>query len=88
MDLSNFSCSKFYERAAVTREGCWIWKGAKLYNGYGLVSIGGITYLVHRVSYVASVDDIPDGMNVLHRCGTKLCIRPDHLVVGTQKEIS
>lgn len=61
-------------------DGCWIWTGAVMKEtGYG-------TYRckhAHRVSYEACVGPIPNGKLIRHRCDTRLCVRPDHLLVGT-----
>jgi HNH endonuclease len=63
-------------------EGCWLWTGPT--NGrYGRV--GRRTY-AHRVSYELEHGPIPDGLFVMHNCDTPLCVRPDHLRVGTAKE--
>ena len=39
---------------------------------------------VHRVAYEEAFGPIAEGLYVLHRCDTPLCVRPDHLFVGTQ----
>jgi len=63
-------------------DGCWLWKGPT--NGrYGRV--GRRTY-AHRVSYELAHGPIPEGLFVMHKCDTPLCVRPDHLRVGTPKE--
>jgi hypothetical protein len=64
---------------------CWIWRGAT--NGrYG--RIGHRTY-AHRYSWqMANGQPVPKGMFVLHSCDTPLCVRPDHLRLGTARENS
>jgi hypothetical protein len=40
----------------------------------------------HRAAWIAKYDVIPRGLVVCHRCDTPLCINPDHLFLGTQKD--
>lgn len=59
--------------------GCWLWRGSN--NGrYG--RIGRKTY-AHRLCYELHHGPIPPGYQVMHKCDTPLCVRPDHLTVGT-----
>lgn len=40
----------------------------------------------HQASFQLYVGPIPAGHYVLHHCDVKLCVRPDHLWTGTQRE--
>lgn len=66
--------------------GCWIWMGAETVKGYGSVRFHGSPFRAHRVSYELHFGSIPDGMRVCHTCDTPLCVRPDHLWLGSQLE--
>jgi hypothetical protein len=65
---------------------CWLWIGQTLCKGYGQFSIAGKQLYCHRISWMLKHGDIPDGLFVCHDCDTPLCLRDDHLFLGTQKE--
>ena len=67
--------------------GCWLWTGAVLSAGYGLMRgrrPGNI--LAHRVSWELAHGPIPEDQYVLHRCDVPSCVNPNHLFLGTQKD--
>lgn len=72
--------------AKVDKSGeCWLWDGAKS-GGYGQLKNAGKNVGAHRVAYEEAHGPIPAGMVVDHRCHVKLCVRPEHLRVVTQKQ--
>lgn len=64
---------------------CWIWQGTVLADGYGQYGLG-VERRAHRISYLLTHGDIPEGMHVLHHCDVPLCVRPDHLYAGTERD--
>lgn len=66
--------------------GCWMWLGA-VTNRYGILrDADGRGRRTHRVAWEVTNGPIPPGMYVCHRCDTPLCVRPDHLFLGTSQD--
>ena len=63
---------------------CWVWMGQIADTGYGMFKpISYVMVQAHRASWVLAYGDIPEGLQVLHRCDRRSCLRPDHLRAGT-----
>jgi hypothetical protein len=67
-------------------DSCWLWTAGGS-NGYGRFGITSVNVVgAHVYAYVLTHGTVPDGLNVLHRCNVKLCVRPSHLYAGTQHD--
>lgn len=70
---------------------CWLWFGQAIgRDGYGKLKLDahwrghhGRTVAAHRLSYELAYGSIPEGMIVRHTCDVKKCVRPDHLLLGS-----
>jgi hypothetical protein len=84
--LSDSIVAKFWEYVEI-KEGCWGWNANKN-RGYGTLytAPGSSPARANRVSWEIHFGQIPEGLNVCHKCDNPECTRPDHLFLGTQKE--
>ena len=67
---------------------CWLWTGARYRDGYGQFSVELTTGAAHRVAYELTCGPIPPRAKVLHTCQTRLCVRPEHLRLGTARTVA
>ena len=78
--------AKRFEAMVTKGPGCWLWTGSVDHLGYGQFSIdvpvvGKRTVRAHRFSWEQARGPLPPGGAIIHKCGIRLCVRPDHLEV-------
>lgn len=65
--------------------GCRIWQGAPMKRGYGQFVMGGKVKRAHQWAFFFANGHWAENL-VLHRCGVKLCVNPEHLYDGTVRD--
>jgi hypothetical protein len=71
-------------------DACWPWVLSLHWRGYGQVGTcaNGKTkmYRTHRVAWIVTNGEVPDGLLVCHTCHNRKCCNPAHLSIGTPKQ--
>lgn len=66
--------------------GCYLWLGTS-YRGRAHFQLATRrTMFAARAAYQIYCGPIPSGLKVLHRCDFPMCVNPDHLFLGTQRD--
>lgn len=89
-------------KIVVDEDGCWVWTGYVMPNGYGTIGVGRRAdgkALVHRIAYEHFVGPIPAGLDLDHNCHNadaecvggwssmhRRCCNPWHLAPATRRE--
>jgi hypothetical protein len=79
---------RFDEKVVRDPDGCWIWTGAMMGQGYGHFWVPNRKEMVgaHVYAYERVNGAIPLGYQIDHVCRNRKCVRPDHLEVVTPRE--
>lgn len=78
--------SRFWRRVEKS-DGCWLWTGNKIKNGYGRFELSsGKPMLAHRFSFQLHGGTLEAGKELDHLCRTPACVNPTHLEQLTRQQ--
>lgn len=83
--MSRMTLAERVSRRTQRTSACWLWMGAADPEGYGIIKVAGRARRLTRVAWEMAHGPIPADLLVLHSCDNPPCIRPDHLMLGTQR---
>jgi hypothetical protein len=76
---------RFWSKVDKSKNGCWIWMGAKASSGYGMGTINGKNEHSHRIAWKQLKDPIKKGEWLNNKCKLRHCVNPDHWSVESSQ---
>jgi len=67
---------------------CLVWTGATRHLGYGAMQFRGKVWPAHRVAWTLEKGEIPEGVDINHKCWNPACVNVEHLEEASRQENS
>jgi DNA-binding CsgD family transcriptional regulator len=86
------AADRFWSKAGRSADGCWPWLGEVTSSGYGWIVFkrGGKRRKIgaHRMAYLLKRGEIASNQSVLHTCGNRSCVNPNHLALACRSNLT
>lgn len=81
--------TRIMDKITIDGNDCWLFNGAKNNLGYGMVRVthrGGMG-TAHRALWECLHGLLDPEVLLIHRCGVRNCVNPDHMICGDRKDL-